>query len=42
MGMFKRKKRDGTGPFIGSWMWRMGFRGPMAGRRRGKCWKRNK
>jgi len=29
--------KNGRGPRKGSWMWEMGFRGPMAGHRRGKC-----
>ena len=29
--------RNGKGPRKGSWMWEMGFRGPMAGHKRGKC-----
>ena len=41
MGKHRRGVRDGTGPFKDSYMYKvLGRRGPMAGHRRGKCWKK--
>ena len=37
MGKNERGKRDGTGPYKGSRMWKSGRRGKKAGHRQGDC-----
>jgi len=37
MGKYRRAVRDGSGPFVGSYMYQIGRRGRRAGHRRGNC-----
>jgi len=37
MGKYRPGVRDGSGPFVGSYMYRIGRRGRKAGHRLGNC-----